>query len=348
MGAGAGGEAGGLSVIRGAEFSTVALVDGRPVSVHVLGYLFDPDAPAIIAEHIRLREERLQRGMAIVRKMVDAGLPISTEQVMTIADGAPIGRPHIGQALVASGVVASVDEAFATYLAGNGRFYVRKADTDLPTAVRMITAAGGVSVIAHPRGRGEYRALSFDYIAMLAAQGLGGLEVDHPNHGPAERAELQFDRRSVGASRDRIVGLSRAQQAVAARSGDDPAGDPGGDRRAQQRRDLSGRSGRLRSVTGSRTRLLDALAGLLAAGLLVIGLVLLLAVLIAPDGVAGSGTRPRRRPRMVQCAGASRGRAAWASWWSALRDRWPAGVRAAADAAVIAAVLAVLWWHWWP
>ncbi len=179
-----------LSVIRGAEFSTVASVDGRPVSVHVLGYLFDPDAPAIVAEHVRLREERLQRGMAIVGKMVDAGLPISTEQVMTIADGAPIGRPHIGQALVASGVVASVNEAFATYLAGNGRFYVRKADTDLPTAVRMITAAGGVSVIAHPRGRGEYRALTFDYIEMLAGQGLGGLEVDHPDHGQAERAEL--------------------------------------------------------------------------------------------------------------------------------------------------------------
>ncbi len=179
-----------LTVVRGAEFSTVAHVAGRPVSVHLLGYLFDPAAPAVVAEQARLRKERLNRGMAIVRKMVDAGLPITAEQVLAIADGAPIGRPHIGQALVAAGVVVSVDEAFATYLAGNGRFYVRKADTDLPTAVRMITGAGGVSVIAHPRGRGEHRALTPEYLEMLAGQGLGGLEVDHPDHSLGNRAEL--------------------------------------------------------------------------------------------------------------------------------------------------------------
>lgn len=190
-----------LTVIRGAEFSTVAHVGARPVSVHVLGYLFDPAAPAVVAEHRRLRTERLNRGMAIVAKMVDAGLPITAEQVMTIADGAPIGRPHVGQALVASGVVGSVDEAFASFLAGNGRFFVRKADTDLPTAVRMITAAGGVSIIAHPRGRGEYRALTAEYIEMLAAQGLGGLEVDHPDHTQRDRDEL----RSVARGLDLLI-----------------------------------------------------------------------------------------------------------------------------------------------
>ena len=147
-------------MIRGAEFSTLAAHDVRPVSVHLLGYLFDPQHPAIVAEQTRLREERLQRGMAIVEKMVAAGIPITAEQVMAIADGAPIGRPHIGQALVAAGVVTSVDQAFAEHLAGRGPYYVPKADTDLPTAIAMITAAGGVSVIAHPRGRGEYRALT--------------------------------------------------------------------------------------------------------------------------------------------------------------------------------------------
>ncbi len=180
-----------LTVIRGAEFSTVASTPTRRVSVHLLGYLFDPAHRAVVAEQARLREERLHRGMAIVAKMVAAGIPISQQQVMAIADGAPVGRPHIGRALVDAGVVASVDEAFATYLAGRGPFYVPKADTDLPTAVEMITAAGGVSVIAHPRGRGEYRALTFDYVKELAGDGLGGLEVDHPDHSPAERAELR-------------------------------------------------------------------------------------------------------------------------------------------------------------
>jgi predicted metal-dependent phosphoesterase TrpH len=179
-----------LTVIRGAEFSTLARTDLR-VSVHLLGYLFDPQHPAIVAEQTRLRQERLQRGMRIVEKMVAAGIPISAEQVMTIANGAPIGRPHIGQALVAAGVVDSVDQAFAEHLAGRGPYYVPKADTDLPTAIAMITAAGGVSVIAHPRGRGEYRALTFSYIQQLTDYGLGGLEVDHPDHSAAEREELR-------------------------------------------------------------------------------------------------------------------------------------------------------------
>lgn len=180
-----------LTLIRAAEFSTLAEAPSWPVSVHLLGYLFDPEHPAIVTEQARLREERLHRGMAIVAKMVAAGIPITAEQVMAIANGAPVGRPHIGQALVASGVVTSVDQAFATHLAGRGEFYVPKADTDLPTAIRMIAAAGGVSVIAHPRGRGEYRALTFDYIKELTNDGLGGLEVDHPDHSPAERAELR-------------------------------------------------------------------------------------------------------------------------------------------------------------
>ena len=180
-----------LCVIRGAEFSTVARTPSRPVSVHLLGYLFDPDHRAIVTEQARLRQERLRRGMAIVRKMVAAGVPITEGDVMAFADGAPIGRPHIGRALVAAGVVASVDEAFGSYLAGRGPYYVPKADTDLPTAVAMIAAAGGVSVIAHPRGRGEFRALTFEYLKELADLGLGGLEVDHPDHSPAERAELR-------------------------------------------------------------------------------------------------------------------------------------------------------------
>ncbi|HEY7815508.1 MAG TPA: PHP domain-containing protein [Nakamurella sp.] len=181
----------GLTVIRGAEFSTSARTPDRRVSVHLLGYLFDPGHRAIVDEQARLRAERLHRGMAIVERMVAAGVPITAGQVMAIAAGAPVGRPHIGRALVDAGVVESVDQAFAMHLSGRGPYYVPKADTDLPTAIGLIIAAGGVSVVAHPRGRGERRVLTAGYLSELADLGLGGIEVDHPDHDPAGRAELR-------------------------------------------------------------------------------------------------------------------------------------------------------------
>lgn len=181
----------GLTVIPGAEFSTQLPWQDWTASVHLLGYLFDPLDPAIVTEHLRLRAERLQRGTRMVELMIAAGLPISVAQVLEIAGSAPVGRPHIGRALVDAGVVGSVTEAFAGPLSGRAGFYVPKADTPLPAAIEMIAAAGGVSVIAHPRGRGEARVLTPDRLTELAALGLNGVEVDHPDHGPQERAELR-------------------------------------------------------------------------------------------------------------------------------------------------------------
>ena len=180
----------GLTLIRGAEFSTSVRYGSHQVSVHLLGYLFDPADPEVAAEQLRLREERLARGLGIVARMAAAGLPITAEQVLRIAGGAPVGRPHIGRALVDSGVLGSVDEAFASVLSSRGPYYLAKRDTDLLAAVRMISRAGGVSVIAHPRGRGESRVLTAEYLGVLAGAGLGGLEVDHPDHPPGARQEL--------------------------------------------------------------------------------------------------------------------------------------------------------------
>lgn len=191
----------GMTLIAGTEFSTVVAAPERLVSVHLLGYLFDPLDPAIVAEHQRLVAERLNRGLAMVDRMVADNVPISREQVLDIAAGAPVGRPHLGMALVQAGLVESVTEAFTSYLAFRGPYYVAKADTDLPTAVEMITAAGGVPVLAHPRGRGEVRVLSSEYVGMLADRGLAGLEIDHPDHDAAARAEL-----AEIADRFRLIG----------------------------------------------------------------------------------------------------------------------------------------------
>jgi hypothetical protein len=181
----------GLTLVRGTEFSCAWFgAGGARVGLHLLGYLYDPDDEALRSERSRLRESRRGRARAIVENLSADGIPITWERVAELAEDATVGRPHIGQALIQAGVVGSIDEAFADLLASGSRYYVRKADMDVFDAVRLITAAGGVTAFAHPLARRRGVVVGDEVIADLAAVGLVGLEVDHPDHSPADRAHL--------------------------------------------------------------------------------------------------------------------------------------------------------------
>lgn len=194
----------GMRLVRGAEFSCVSPTgrDDPDVSVHLLGYLFDPTHSAIVSEQARLREERHHRLVGMVGKMADAGYPVDVETVFAyLPEGASAGRPHLARALVAAGVVESVNEAFAKLLYTGSPFYVPKRDTDVRTAVEMVRAAGGVAVFAHPLARRRGRVIEPSVLVELAAAGLGGVEVDHPDHAPEDRALL----RDLAAEHDLVA-----------------------------------------------------------------------------------------------------------------------------------------------
>ncbi len=178
----------GLVLVPGAELS--CQVDG--ISMHLLAYLFDPAEPAFAAERELVRTDRFRRGRAIVERCRELGAPIGWEQVERIAGEGSVGRPHIASALVEAGVVASVSDAFTPeWLANGGRADVRKHETDPVAAVRLVRAAGGVPVFAHPGAVKRGRTVSDAVIAELAAAGLGGLEVDHVDHDEPTRARLR-------------------------------------------------------------------------------------------------------------------------------------------------------------
>ncbi|WP_245569795.1 PHP domain-containing protein [Gordonia shandongensis] len=181
----------GLRVIPGVEFSTKHPdADGRPVSVHLLGYLFRRDDPRIVAEWDRLRHERANRGANIVARLVDGGFPITLDRVREIAGAANIGRPHIARALVEAGVVDRVGDAFDELLHDGSPYYAALRSTSLREGVEWIAAAGGVPVIAHPRARDAAAVMTADVIETLVPLGLRGLEVRHPDHDDAARGEL--------------------------------------------------------------------------------------------------------------------------------------------------------------
>ena len=180
-----------FTLIRGTEFSCIYDSGERQwISLHLLGYLFDPEAQALKAERARLRESRLGRGEAIVDALVAAGYPISWQQVIDIAGGGAVGRPHIGQALLQAGVVDSVTDAFAHLLSSSSPYYVPKREMPVQLAIELIRQAGGVPVIAHPWARKRGRILDEAALRSLVEAGLLGIEVDHLDHAPGDRARL--------------------------------------------------------------------------------------------------------------------------------------------------------------
>ena len=91
--------------------------------------------------------------------------------------------------------------AFATLLHNGSPYYVPKADTPVERAIAMVRAAGGIAVFAPPRARRRGGVVEPSVIADLAAAGLGGVEVDHPDHAPADRELL----RELAAAHDLVT-----------------------------------------------------------------------------------------------------------------------------------------------
>ncbi|MGA6222549.1 PHP domain-containing protein [Streptomyces umbrinus] len=178
----------GLTLVTGAELS--CRLDG--VGLHMLAYLFDPEEPELLRERELVRDDRVPRARAMVGNLQELGVPVAWEQVERIAAGGSVGRPHIATALVELGLVDSVSEAFTTdWLADGGRAYVEKHESDPFEMIRLVKAAGGVTVFAHPAAAKRGRTVPESAIAELAAAGLDGIEVDHMDHEPATRARLR-------------------------------------------------------------------------------------------------------------------------------------------------------------
>ncbi|MGI4894284.1 MAG: PHP domain-containing protein [Janthinobacterium lividum] len=184
----------GVRVVPGVEISCLL----RGVSVHLLSYRHDPGDTALGELLAGSRTSRQARA----RRMVDRLTPVtglSWEDVLVHVHGdATIGRPHIADALVAAGIVADRDEAFATLLSGRSPYFVPQAAPDPVEAVERVRAAGGVPVIAHPAASKRGSCIDDADIEAMVAAGLAGLEVDHRDHSDTERAHLRDLARALG------------------------------------------------------------------------------------------------------------------------------------------------------
>ncbi len=183
--AGAAAAAVGLELVRGLEVSVEDGGRGR----HLLGYTPDPDDEALRAMLVRSREARDLRIPAMVERIAVEVPGLRLEDVLAIAGDSVPGRPHLADALVACGAAPDRRAAFAAYLVPGRPSYLETWSPPIEEAIRVVTAAGGAAVLAHPWGRGS--TVSVERLSELQDAGLAGIEVDHQEHGPEARRELR-------------------------------------------------------------------------------------------------------------------------------------------------------------
>jgi predicted metal-dependent phosphoesterase TrpH len=187
----------GLTLVRGAELSCRWYATDPPIALHLLAYLFDPGDVPLRDELARVRDAREHRAERMVELLRADGIDVTWDEVRGYAAGGTVGRPHLARALVRAGLVSHVSEAFAPAWLGQ-RYRLPKEDIDVFKALELVRGAGGVPVFAHPRASVRGRIVPDSLIVELAAAGLAGLEADHEDHSPAERAHVRDLARELG------------------------------------------------------------------------------------------------------------------------------------------------------
>lgn len=181
----------GIELISGAEISAEW---GGQDDIHILALFVDENNDSFNAALALRQEERRSRGERMARKLVEHGYALDLDAIRADVGDGVWGRPHLARALIRAGYAKDNDDAFDRFLGRERPWYVPYEKWKAVEVVRAIRAAGGVSSIAHAVWYRNTDAL----IRALAAEGLGAIEVFHPDHGPDEERRFLALARELG------------------------------------------------------------------------------------------------------------------------------------------------------
>lgn len=162
-----------IDVLLGVEISCYL----GEAEVHVLGYFNQVNNSVLDTTLKNMREFRLKRAQMIINKLKKMGIGITWQRVKELAGEGTVGRPHIADALVEQGYIANRESAFKKYIGYGGPAYVPRKKISPDEAIKLICAARGVAVLAHPG------TINIPYsLQSFVSSGLKGIEVWHPHH----------------------------------------------------------------------------------------------------------------------------------------------------------------------
>jgi len=184
----------GLTFVPGVELST----DVPGAECHILGYFVDHRHPALREALAEFQRGRRERGVLMVERLYDLGVPVSWERVQELAQGGTVARPHVAEALLEAGHVSSRQEAFERFIGNGGPAYVSRCKLSPEESIRLVRQAHGVPVLAHPTFADPGYDFTVDpsqqanwpFLERLCQVGLLGLEAYYSNYTPDLSARL--------------------------------------------------------------------------------------------------------------------------------------------------------------
>jgi len=171
-----------LKVIPSVEIST----DVPHGEAHVLGYFIDYTDRELLVRLEGMRNSRRERGQKMVAKLRNLDINIEWQRVQEIAGSGSIGRPHIAQAMLEEGYIASIKEAFTNYIGRGSLAYVERQKMTPLEAVEIILRAKGLPVLAHPLTINDPEAMVIE----LKKAGLVGIEAYYDGYTADEVSRL--------------------------------------------------------------------------------------------------------------------------------------------------------------
>ncbi len=186
------------ALAKAAEFGDIEVIPGTELScyyhtreIHIVGLFIDHTDEAFL-EALRIMEQaRYDRNLRMIQNFVNAGIPMSIEELQKGNPKAVITRAHFAGLLIEKGVCRSKQEAFDRYVGIGCPFYLPKPQVTPSHVLRLIREAGGTAILAHPYSYNFSRAEVEALLDELIPLGLEGMECYYSTYDDGQIQELR-------------------------------------------------------------------------------------------------------------------------------------------------------------
>jgi predicted metal-dependent phosphoesterase TrpH len=186
------GERHGVRVVPAVEISAVDADSPVPRELHILGYKIDHTGPPMTDRLVAFLADREHRTLRMRDALREVGFELDEAEIeQRIAEGKPIGRPHLAAAVLGAPANAQrledeeiddVGSLIRGYLIeGKSAFRLRETPT-VAEAIEAIHDAGGVAIWAHPFWDIEDDGEVLDSIERFGKLGIDGVEAFYITH----------------------------------------------------------------------------------------------------------------------------------------------------------------------